>query len=182
KLGLKEIFTDYMEMTSLNTVDKALIEEKLKLFKTLWDEMYFTFKQNNQTVEKAHFKVKTSLSYYFNPTFMQGVILRTTSIINAKNFAEAAHYLDSIFLSMLENYAWLKSAMEKQRVDYTTLVRTMENLEKTNPKTYQNVVKLLKLADINKTKVNETVEKARKNIAKLRRERKRLIKTHISKS
>lgn len=182
KLGLKEMFTDYMEIAELNNVDKTLAEEKLKLFKKLWDEMYFTVKQNIQTVEKAYFKVKTSLKYYFNTFFVQGVVLRTTSIINAGNFAEATHYLNSTFINMLENYTWLKSTMEKQHINYTTLIRSMENLEKTNPKTYHDTLYFLGIADTNKTLATKTVEKAKKHIAKLHKEKKHLIKTHISKS
>ncbi|MEM2281068.1 MAG: hypothetical protein QXZ68_03650, partial [Candidatus Bathyarchaeia archaeon] len=182
KLGLREIFKDYMEMAKLNFVDKMLAEEKLRLFKCLWDEMYSVVKQNSQTVEKAHFKAKTGIKYYFNPAFMQGVVLRTLSIINAKNFGEAAHYLESTFLNMLENYAWLKSAIEKQPIDHTTLMRSIESLEKANPKIHQNTAKLLGLTDIDEARASRTVEKAKMNIVRLRRERKRLIKTHISKS
>ncbi|MCS7124423.1 MAG: nucleotidyltransferase domain-containing protein [Candidatus Bathyarchaeota archaeon] len=182
RLGLKEILADYMEMAGLKTVDKTLAEEKMKLFKTLWDEMYFTVRQNLQMVEKFHFKARTRIKYYFNPVFMQGVVLRAASIISAKNFAEAVHYSRDVFLSMLEYYAWLKSTLEGQPIDYTTLMRSMENLEKANPKTYQNMIKFLGLASLDGTKTNEIVEKARKNIVKLRMERKRLIKTHISKS
>jgi len=182
KLGLKKTFADYMELARLNGVNKTIAEEKLKLFKAIWDEMNFSVRQDPQTVEKAPFKVKKSLKYYFNSAFMQGTVLRATSIIGAKNFAEAAHYLDSIFLNMLENYAWLKSAKEQQPIDYTTLMRSMEILEKTNPKNYQNMAKFLGLTIADKAKAAEMVEKAKRNILKLRRERKRLIKTHISKS
>ncbi|MBS7608613.1 nucleotidyltransferase domain-containing protein [Candidatus Bathyarchaeota archaeon] len=182
KLGLKEMFTDYVEIAGLDALNKTQIEEKLKRFKALWDEMHFTVKQHAQTVEKVHFKLKTSLKYYFNPFFMQGAVLRTTSIINAGNFAEAAHYLDSIFISMLENYAWLKSTIEKQHINHTTLIRSIENLEKTNPKMYHNTISLLGIADAHKTLANKTVEKARKNITRLHKEKKHLIKTHISKN
>lgn len=182
KLGLKEMFMDYMEIAGLDAVDKTQVEEKLKLFKALWDEMYFTVKQHTQTIEKAHFKTKTSLKYYFNPFFMQGAVLRTTSIINAENFAEATHYLNSIFINMLENYAWLKSTLEKQHINYTTLIRSIENLEKTNPKVYHDTISLLGITNIDKTLATKTVEKARKNITKLHKEKKHLIKTHISKN
>ncbi|MBS7646881.1 nucleotidyltransferase domain-containing protein [Candidatus Bathyarchaeota archaeon] len=179
KLGLKEIFTNYMETLKLDMADRVLAEEKLKLFKALWDEMSHLVKQNAQTIERAHFKIKTSLRYYFNPVFMQGTVLRTTSIINAKNFAESVHYLNNVFLNMLENYAWLKSVVERQQVDYTTLIRSMENLEKTSPRNYQSIVKFLGLNDTDEAKVKKIIEKAKRDIVKLRREKKHLIKTHI---
>lgn len=182
KLGLKRTFEEYMELARLNGVDKTTAEEKLKLFKALWDEMNFFIRQNPSAVEKAPFKVKKSLKYYFNSAFMQGAILRATSIIGAKKFAEAAHYLDSIFLNMLENYAWLKSKREQQPIDYTTLIRSMKSLEKANTKNYQNIVKFLGLTVTDKSKAAEVVGRAKRNILKLRRERKRLIKIHISKS
>jgi len=182
KLGLKRTFEEYMELARLNEVDKTTAEEKLKLFKALWDEMNFFIRQNPSAVEKAPFKVKKSLKYYFNSAFMQGAILRATSIIGAKKFAEAAHYLDSIFLNMLENYAWLKSKREQQPIDYTTLIRSMKSLEKANTKNYQNIVKFLGLTVTDKSKAAEVVGRAKRNILKLRRERKRLIKIHISKS
>jgi len=182
RLGLGDVFADFMETAGLNVVDKALAEEKIRLFKSLWDEMHLVVRQHNQAVEKAPFKAKTSLKYYFNPAFMQGVILRTTSMVNSENYAEAAHYLESIFLAMLENYAWLKSTVEKQPVDYTILMRSIENLEKTNPRIYQNTAKLFGLTEVEKAKADELVGKAKRNIIRLRRERKRLIKTHLSKS
>lgn len=182
KLGIIEFFNDYLQMTRLNRTDKASAEEKTKLFKKLWDEINFTVKQKTQILEKMHFKVKTSLKYYFNPAFLQGAILRTTSIIEAKKFAEATHYLNSIFINMLESYIWLKAAIEKQKIDTTSLIHSIENLEKANPKNYKNIVKFLELHSSEKDKAAETIEKAKRNILKLRRERKHLIKTPISKS
>ncbi|MEM2609861.1 MAG: nucleotidyltransferase domain-containing protein [Candidatus Bathyarchaeia archaeon] len=182
KLGLKEMFKDYMEIAGLTAVDKTQVEEKLKLFKALWDDMYFTVKQHAQTVEKAHFKLKTNIRYYFNPLFVQGTVLRATSMINAGNLDETAHYLDSIFISILENYAWLKSTLEKQRINHTTLIRSIENLEKTNPKVYNEIVSFLGIANTDKALATETVEKAKRNITRLHKEKKHLIKTYISKN
>ncbi|MEM2386913.1 MAG: nucleotidyltransferase domain-containing protein [Candidatus Bathyarchaeia archaeon] len=182
KLGLKEMLMDYLEISGLKDVNKNLAEEKLRLFKMLWDDMYFTVKQNIQAVEKVHPKVKAYLKYYFNPFFMQGVVLRTTSIINVGNFAEAIHYLNSAFTNVLENYAWLKSTVERQRIDHTTLFRSIKDLERTNSKTCGEILHFLGIEDANKTSETKTVEKVKGHIAKIHKERKHLIKTHISKS
>jgi hypothetical protein len=95
------------------------------------------------------------------------------------------NYLGSISLNIIENYAWLKATIERQKIDYTSLIRSMEKLEKDNSRSYQNIIKLLGLTEtayIDKRKTAEAIEKARKIILKIRRERKHLIKTHISKS
>jgi predicted nucleotidyltransferase len=185
RLGTPEIFNEYLKIAKLNHVDAAAVEEKLKLFKIVWDEMNFTVKRRSQVLKNMHFKIKTGINYYFSPAFLQGTILRASSIINSKRFADAVHYLGSISLNIIENYAWLKATIERQKIDYTCLIRSMEKLEKDNSRSYQNIIKLLGLTEtayIDKGKTAETIEKARKIILKIRRERKHLIKTHISKS
>jgi predicted nucleotidyltransferase len=185
KLGMPEIFNDYLKIAKLNHVDATAAEEKLKLFKTVWDEMSFTVKRRPQALKNMHFKIKTGITYYFNPAFMQGTILRANSMINSKKFAEAVRYLKSLSLNIIENYVWLKVAIEKQKIDYTSLIRSIEKLEKENPRNYQNIIKLLGLtetAHVDRAETAEAIEKARKIILKIRRERKHLIKTHISKS
>jgi predicted nucleotidyltransferase len=185
KLGISEVFNDYLKIAKLNHVDATAAEEKLKLFKTVLDEMSFTVKRRPQVLKNMHFKIKTGITYYFNPAFMQGIILRANSMINSKKFTEAVRYLNSLSLNIIENYVWIKAAIEKQKIDYTSLIRSIEKLEKDNPRNYQNIIKILGLTEtayINKEKTAEAIEKARKIILKIRRERKPLIKTHISKS
>ncbi|MEM2568009.1 MAG: hypothetical protein QXH20_06005, partial [Candidatus Bathyarchaeia archaeon] len=107
------------------------------------------------------------------------------SMINSEKFAETVHYLTSISLNLIENYAWLKATAEKQKIDYASLMRSIEKLERSNPKHYQNIIKLLNLtnaSNLSKMEVAQTIEKVRRIILKIRRERKHLIKTYISKS
>ncbi|MGB9853659.1 MAG: nucleotidyltransferase domain-containing protein [Candidatus Bathyarchaeales archaeon] len=182
KLGMPHLFKEYLEMAELERLDSGVVEEKLRLLRNVWDEISFTVKQNLKTLEKAHFKVKTKLEYYFNPAFLHGALLRTNALIASKKIAEATHYLNSILLPMIENYAWLKSSMEKLKIDYTCLIASLESLEKKNPKNYQNIIKFLNLGDVEKQETKETIEKVRKHMLKIRGERKLLIKNHISKS
>jgi predicted nucleotidyltransferase len=185
KLGMPEIFNSYIEIAKLNEADASAAEEKLKLFKVVWDEMSFMIKRKPQTLKSLHFKIKTGLNYYFNSAFLQGTILRANSMISSEKFAEAVHYLTSVALNIIEHYAWLKATIEKQKIDHTCLTRSIGKLEKDNPRHCQNIVKLLSptnIANVDKAEAAETIEKVRRNILKIRRERKHLIKTHISKS
>jgi predicted nucleotidyltransferase len=182
KLGMPRLFKEYLEIAELDKLDGGIVEEKLKLFRKVWDEISLTIKQNPKALEKAHFKVKTKLKYYLNPAFIHGAIQRTTALMASKNFAEAAHYLNSIFLPMVENYAWLKSSMEKLNIDHTCLIGSLESLEKKNPKNYQNMINFLNLGYVEKQEATETIEKVRRHMLEIRSERKLLIKNHISKS
>jgi len=185
KLGMPEIFDSYMEIAKLKDANAAAAEEKLKLFKAVWDEMSFTIRRKPQALKSSHFKIKTGINYYFDSAFMQGTILRANAMISSEKFAETIHYLTGISLNVAEHYAWLKATVEKQKIDYTSLIRLLEKLERDNPRNFQNIMRLLSLtntASVDKVEAAETIKKVRRNILKIRKERKHLIKTHISKS
>jgi predicted nucleotidyltransferase len=182
KLGMQPLFSEFLEVTRLKEANNERIKEKLRLFKNIWDEMQITTKQNMQILNSSHFMVKTKLNYYLNQAFLQGTIMRTNTLIENEKFSEASHYLNNILLNILENYVWLKSSTEKTKIDYTTLIRTLENLEQKNPKNYDNIIKFLNLNNINKSGVDHTINEVREIILKIRRERKVLIKSHLIKT
>jgi predicted nucleotidyltransferase len=182
KLGMRNLFNEYLEMTGLNKIGSASVEDKLKLFKAIWDEISFTAKKNLQAFESSHFRVKTKLKYYLNPAFLQGMIMRTKSLIDSGKKIEATHYMNNILTDMIENYAWLKSSIDKVKLDYTTLIRSLESLEEKTPENYKHIMKFLNLSDVNKPNAADTIEKTRKIMLKIRRERKVLIKNNVLKS
>ena len=182
KMRMGDMFNEYLEITGLNKTDNVIAKDKLKLFKVIWDEMKATTEQNLQALESSHFKVKTKLNYYLNPAFLQGLMIRTNALIDSEKAIEASHYLNSIFLDIVENYVWLKSSSEKVKVDYTTLMRSLESLEAKNPKNYDYMLKLLNLSEVDKLNAAKVIEKTRKITFKIRNERKVLIKNRLLKS
>jgi predicted nucleotidyltransferase len=182
KFGMQTLFSEFLEVTRLKEANNESVKEKLRLFKNIWDEMQITTKQNIQILNSSHFMVKTKLNYYLNPAFLQGTIMRTNSLIENEKFSEASHYLNNILLNTLENYVWLKSSIEKTKIDYTTLIRTLENLEQKNPKNYDHIIKFLNLSHINKSIADHTINKVRQIILQIRMDRKVLIKNHIIKT
>ncbi|MGB9676274.1 MAG: nucleotidyltransferase family protein [Candidatus Bathyarchaeales archaeon] len=179
KLGMQKTFKKYLEIAGLEGLESAEVNDKLKLFKLVWEEAKANITNNQQALEAAHFKVKKKLGYYLNNAFLQGTILRTTTLIEQKKTGEAYNYLRNILLDIIENYAWFKSTIQKTRIDYTTLMRTLERLEEKTPKNYKNITDFLELNKIDKQKAIETTEKARNIITEIRQERKTLIKNHL---
>jgi predicted nucleotidyltransferase len=181
KLGVKGLFDEYMHITALNTFDSAKAKEKLKLYKAVWEEMHATIEQDIQGLENTHFRVKTKLKYYLNPIFLQGFIARTNSLIDSGKAAEASRYIDNTLVDLVENYVWFKASKTKTKVDYTTLMHAFERLEAKNPRNYSHVTKLLNVGDENEKTAAEKIEKTRRIMLKIRRERKVLIKNHLLK-
>jgi predicted nucleotidyltransferase len=181
KMGMRDVFNEYSEITGLNKTDNAVVKDKLKLFKAIWEEVKATTEQNLQTLKFSHFKVKTKLNYYLNPAFLQGLVMRTNALIDSGKVIEASHYLSTIFLDIIENYVWLKSSSEKVKVNYTTLIRSLESIDEKNPKNYNYVLEFLNLSEVDKLNAAKMVERTRETMLKIRKERKVLIKNHIQK-
>ena len=179
KLEMSDLFNEYLEITKLNRADDSTVKEKVRLFRMIWDEMKATVMHNPKEIESSHFRVKTKLNYYLNQAFLQGMIMRTNSLIESGRVAEASHYLSSTFRDIVENYAWLKSSIEKIRIDHTTLMRSLEGLEEKSPKNYSCIVKFLDLGDTTKLNASGIIGKVREIVLKIRRERKILIKNYL---
>ncbi|MDI6805602.1 MAG: nucleotidyltransferase domain-containing protein [Candidatus Bathyarchaeia archaeon] len=182
KFGMQNLFSEFLEVTRLREASNESVKEKLKLFKNIWDEMQTTTKQNMQTLNSVHFRVKTRLNYYLNPAFLQGTIMRANSLIENEKFSEASHYLSDTLINTLENYMWLKSSIEKVKIDYTTLIRSLKSLEEKNPKNYDRIIDFLNLNNIDKSSADQTINKTREIILKIRGDRKVLIKKHLIKT
>jgi len=106
-------------------------------------------------------------------------VMRTNALIDSGKVIEASHYLNSIFLDIVENYVWLKSSIEKVKLDYTTLMRSLESLEEKNPKNYNYILKFLNLSEVDKLNATKAIEKTREIMLKIRKERKVLIKNRF---
>jgi predicted nucleotidyltransferase len=181
KLGMQNLFDEYLKMTALFRAENASVEHKLRLFKQIWDEVNVTSRQNFSALESSHFKVKAKLKYYLNPAFLQGMILRTKSLIASGKSIEAFHYLNNILLDIIENYLWLKSSIQKMKTDYTTMIRSLENLEEKTPQNYRHILEFLDLKNVNSRDAADAIEKTREIMIKIRQERKPLIKNHLLK-
>ncbi len=179
KLRRHELFNKYLEIAGLDKVHEEGVKEKLQLFKIVWDEINNAVSDDPQTLDSAHFRVKTALRYYLNPAFLQGVMMRASALFDSGKLIEGSHYLKDILLSILENYVWLKTSTDRLAIDYTTLLRSFESIEANSPKNYRNVIKFLNLSGIDKKAASKTIEKTREMVLKIRRERKVLIKNHI---
>jgi hypothetical protein len=179
---MQDLFNEYLAMAKLNKADGASAKDKLRLFKIMWDEMKATVNQNVQALVSSHFKVKTNLNYYLDAAFLQGMTIHTDSLIDSGKVVEASHYLEDIFLNIIENYVWLKSSIEKVKIDYTTLMRSLESLEEKNPKNYDCMIKFLNLENVAKPDAAGMIGKSREIILKIRKDRKTLIKNSLLKN
>lgn len=182
KIGIHQLFGEYLKITGLEKANKETVEDKLKLFKTIWDEMNYRAMRNLEGLESSHFETRTKLKYYLNPAFLQGMMMRTKSLIDSEELMEATHYLKKVIVDIINNYIWLKSTVVNKRIDYTTLIRSLETLENNKSKNSGNILTLLDLKKSERLTSTKTIEATRQVILKIRNERKPLIKKHLLKT
>jgi len=182
KLGRLDLFNDFLGVSSLTKAGSGDADAKLRLFRMAWGEMKTVAEQNVKVLDTLHFKVKTKLDYYLNPAFLHGFVLRTNSLVASGRVIEACHYVNSVFFDLFESYMWLRAAIAKVKIDYTTLIRSLETLEKSNPRICGYVGRLLGLDAVDKAELAGAIEKTREIVLRVRRERKALIKNHLLKS
>lgn len=182
KLRLSDLYEKYLTMSGLAEASDEQVKERLRLFNDVWSEAAAAVRQDMRVLESLHFKVKTRLLYYLNSAFLQGVVARINALMDSGRAAEASHYLNSIFIDMLENYVWFKSSVRKVKIDYSMLIRCLERMEGKDSRNYRNIVGFLNLEDVDGVAAERVIEDVREAILRIRRNRKILIKSVLSKS
>ena len=173
KLQMQHVFEEYLNISRLTNTTREENERKLKLFKHVWDETFFEVK--NVKKEKIHFQVRKNLEYYMNPLFLQGIIMRTKTLIAEAPPAEPARYMQNTLITIMENYAWTKTETQNTKLDLTTLIRALKTTQQ--PKIHEETTQILGIQEEDMEKTQKNMEKTKQIIKKLRKERKQMIKT-----
>jgi len=182
KLSMPDLFNEYVNLARLEEVKASIAKEKLKLFSVVWDEMSNTVRRHPQKRGSSHFRIRARLNYYLTTAFLQGIITRSNFMIDNEKLVESLHYLKTVFINAVENYAWLKSSIDKTKIDNTLLIRSLESLEKKNPKNYERIVDFLDLKNIERLDAARAIRRTKEVMFRVRRDRKVLIKNNLTKS
>lgn len=176
---MPELIADYLVTARLSDVNRRDAEKKLNLFKDAWEDVASFMKEHASTLDSLHFKIKTKLQYYGNPVFLEGMTARSQALMNIGTRAEAPHYVIHTLTELLENYAWLASAVEGVKLDYTILLRSLRDFKKSPTRVYKTAVEALNVESVSQKEAKKAVECAKGTILAVRRQRKELIKKFV---
>lgn len=179
KLECPKFFAAYLVVSRLYRLGRRDAERRVGLFRAAWDDVSSFVKDNASALDSLHFKVRSKLGYYGKPGFLRGVIARSQEIIDAGMYAEASHYVLRVLVDLLENYAWLASAVEGVKLNYTTLFRSLKGLKETPTRVYETAVEAFNVRDVTQREAEETVKLARETALNVRRQRKDLIRRFV---
>jgi len=179
KLECPKFLAAYLAVSRLHGLSRCEAERRVSLFRAVWDDVSSFVKDNASVLDSLHFKVRSKLTYYGNPVFMQGVMARSQEIIEAGSYVEASRHVLRVLVDLLENYVWLASAVEGFRPNYTTLFRSLKGLKETPARMYEMVVEAFGVGDVSEGEVEGTVKLARETALDVRRQRKDLIRRFV---
>jgi hypothetical protein len=95
-------------------------------------------------------------------------------------FTEAAHYMFRTSVSMLENWLWLVSALDKIRPDYTALFQHLEQSKSSPKEIYQKAVEAFGIEEVSGREAEESLNRAKEIILGVRGKRRELIVSLLS--
>jgi len=179
KLGHPQFFSTYLTLSRLYRLSRRDAERRVGLFKAAWDDVSSFVKDNASALDSLHFKVRSKLGYYGKPGFLWGLMARSREIIDAGMYAEASRYVLRVLVDLLENYAWLASAVEGVKLDYTTLFRSLKGLKEMPTRVYETAVEAFGVEAVSQREAEEAVKLAKETALNVRRQRKDLIRRFI---
>jgi predicted nucleotidyltransferase len=175
KLGVSQVYKDYLDVAVLNDVTRHKAENILASLSEMWNETIGYIEASSPLVETLHVRVKNNLSYYCKESFLKGLQARAYSLIKDGQYVEAAHYMSRTSASMLENYVWLLSSLEGSRFDFTDLFLRLKN-SKTSPEgVYKKAVEALGVDGVSAQEANDGLRRTKEIILDVRQKRKQLI-------
>jgi len=175
RLGLKELYGEYLKIAGLSKVNRKNIEGIFKAFVDMWSSVINIVEINSSAVKSLHEEIINDLNFYCKSSFLRGITARVRSLLEEGFFVEAARYMLRSSVDMLENYAWLLASIEGTRFDYTDLVERIKNSKASPSVVHENAVEVLMVKDVSLQDANLSLEKSRDIILNIRQKRKELI-------
>jgi len=179
KMEMSDLFTRYIAAARLSRMDQTGAQEKLDLFRAASEDVASLMRDHSSILDSLHSKVKAALQYYGKPALLRGMVDRTKAMIDAGTGVEAAHYVLRTLAAMIENYAWLASAVEGVKLNSTTLFRSLRGFKKTPARVYKSAVEAFNIGDVSREEAEEAVKSARETTFSLRQRRKQLIRKFV---
>ncbi len=180
RFGAPNLYKDYVEIAGFSKLDRQSTENMLSSFSALWKEVLRFIEANSSKVKTLHVRIMNDLNYYGKDSFLKGMLAHAGFLIKDSIFTEAAHYMFRTSASMLENYAWLVSMLERSRFDYTSLFQYLKGSKVSPSEICQKAAKAFGIEQVSDREAEESLRRTKEVIIGIRQKRKELITSLLS--
>lgn len=170
-IGIYKVIISAMRLSGL---EKGDVSSYLDRFENVWRRVSGYMADNQDVIKGLHDRLRNEISYLTDPTMLKGIFGRAEEMIDENNFIEAAHYMRSWLQPLMEDYAWLIAAKQGNKLDYTSLVRTVRLYEGPGG-IYDNAAEIFNIKNIEANAVQQEIDTVRSIIAHTRKKRREMI-------
>jgi len=170
-IGIYKVIISAMRLSGL---EKGDVSSYLDRFENVWRRVSGYMADNQDVIKGLHERLRNEISYLTDPTMLKGIFSRTEEMIDENNFIEAAHYMRCWLQPLMEDYAWLIAAKQGNKLDYTSLVRTVRLYEGPGG-IYDNAAEIFNIKNIEANAVQQEIETVRSIITHTRKKRREMI-------
>ena len=177
KIGITGVYKIILNNTRLIGLELPDVASNLERFEDVWRKISKYLADNREVVNGLHDMLKDEINYLTSPATLKGIVARTEAMLAEYNFIEAANYMRTWLHPLLEDYAWLISAKQGAKLDYTSLLRYIR-LYEGGAGIHDGAAEIFNVKNIEENAVKNEIETARSVIAQIRKERRKLIDLH----
>ena len=175
RFGFPKLYNDYVEVAGFSGLNMLKADSMLNSFFAMWKEAISFIGANSSIVKTLHARVRNNIDYYGKDSFLRGMSARVESLIDKSLFVEAAHYVFRTSVSLLENYVWLVSTMEKKRFDFTTLFKNLTDSAISPKEVYKKAEEAFGVQEVSAQKAESFLRKTKETIFNIHQKRKELV-------
>lgn len=173
KLRIPRFFDNFLSIARLHRFSHNDTQKTISLFNETSNDIATFVGKHASVLSSMHPSVRAKLGYFRRRSFSKGMVDRSLALLDKGRPIEATHYVLHTLIDMLENYAWLTTANESTKLDYTTLLHSLGRSRKTR-KTYENAVEAFNLGNVDCKEADRILKLAKETVLNVRRHRKGL--------
>jgi hypothetical protein len=173
KLGMEDVYRDFLSMSGVSRVDPQGAWYAVERMEVVWGRVSSFVSENGPVLGGLHGKVRRDVEYLTSGPVLEGVVARAREMLSVGNCAEALVFLRGWTLSLLEGYAWVVSAVEGEKYDYTSLFRVVGGDVR------EGALEVLGLSGVTLGAAGDALVATRRLVGDLRLDRRRLVDSFV---
>ena len=171
ELRMPGFFDNFLSIGRLHKLSHNDTRKIISLFNETSNGIATFVGEHTSTLSSLHPSVRAKLGYLGRRSFSKGMVDRSLALLDKGMPIEATHYVRHTLLDMLESYAWLATANESTRLNYTTLFHSLGGSRKTR-KAYEDAVEAFNLGNVDCKEADRILKLAKETVLNVRRHRK----------
>lgn len=176
KLEMMDVYRGLLAMGGVSGVGQGEAAEAVEGFEEVWAGVSGFVSGHGSVLGGLHGKVRRDVKYLTRGPVLEGILARVGEMLAVDGCVEAVVYLRGWMLPLLEGFAWVASAVDGVKYDYTSLFRVVGGADEG---IREGALGVLGLSGVTELSARAALKGARGLVGDLRLDRRRLIDSYV---